>query len=240
MLKYEYKFVKEMRKMANNNKKPVSTSKKQTQREERIKKAKQRKIIKLSIIAGISVLLIALCVIIPITVKSCKEKKENPPITYSYATVNLGSYGSVEIKLDHINAPKSVALFKKLASSGKYDGMEIVRSENGCIYSAEREDLVTTIFGEFTKNGHANTLSHKKGVISMLRDTDYNSANGEFFITTQDKGTSFDGSYAAFGEIVSGMSIIEKIAEDVAENGGSGAYPAITSITFTEKTESAK
>ena len=69
------------------------------------------------------------------------------------------------------------------------------------------------IKGEFSSNGHENDISHLKGVISMARSNDPNSASSQFFICNDDASNALDGSYAAFGRVVSGMEVVDEIAE---------------------------
>jgi peptidyl-prolyl cis-trans isomerase B (cyclophilin B) len=95
-----------------------------------------------------------------------------------------------------------------------------------------------TIKGEFKSNGVENTISHKKGVISMARAADPNSASSQFFITVAD-ATFLDGSYAAFGRVSEGMEIVEQIARDArpVDNNGTIPYdeqPVIESIVMTD------
>jgi peptidyl-prolyl cis-trans isomerase B (cyclophilin B) len=68
------------------------------------------------------------------------------------------------------------------------------------------------IRGEFSSNGWNNPISHKRGVISMARAMDPNSASSQFFIMHKD-GEFLDGQYAAFGHVVSGMDVVDQIAE---------------------------
>ncbi len=239
MLEYYYQNKGTDLKMAKNNKTNAPVSKKQAEREARLKRARRKKIIRISTIVGALLAIVAITLAVVFSVKACKEKKENPPKEVTYATIALGDYGSVVVRLDDENAPQTVEQFKKLANAGKYTGLELVKAENGCLYTDFDKDWAT-IFGEFFKNGVQNNLSHKKGVISMIRDIDYNSGNGTFFFTLEDKSATLDKSYASFGEITSGMDVIEKIAKDVAENDGSKDFPSVTGITFEVKKESAK
>ena len=70
------------------------------------------------------------------------------------------------------------------------------------------------ILGEFKLNGHNNDIQHIKGVISMARSTSYNSASSQFFICNDDARSSLDGSYAAFGYVVKGLSVVDEITAD--------------------------
>lgn len=93
-----------------------------------------------------------------------------------------------------------------------------------------------TITGEFSSNGYDNPLSHKRGVISMARSNDPDSASSQFFIVHEDS-THLDGDYAAFGEVVSGMDVVDAVCEQaqpVDSNGtiASGQQPVIETITI--------
>ena len=74
-----------------------------------------------------------------------------------------------------------------------------------------KEQKTESIKGEFAKNGFENTLSHTRGVISMARAQDYDSATSQFFIVQKD-ATYLDGQYAAFGRVTEGMDIVDEIA----------------------------
>ena len=239
MVKYEYQNKGMDLKMAKNNTNNASVGKKQAEREARLKKAKRKKIIRICVIIGILVAIAGITLAVVFSVKACNDKKNGITQAVTYATIELGSYGNVVVRLDDKNAPQTVERFIKYAKNGKYEGLEFTSAENGCLKTDFEQDW-TSIFGEFSRNGYNNNLSHKKGVISMLRDVDYNSGNGTFFFTTEDKSAELDKNYAAFGEITSGMDIIEKIAKDVAENDGSKPLPAVTKITLEEKIEDAR
>ena len=95
-----------------------------------------------------------------------------------------------------------------------------------------------TIKGEFSKNGVPNAISHVKGVISMARAQDPDSASSQFFIVEADS-TFLDGSYAAFGRVTEGMEIVEQIAADAKPIDNNGTIPAdqqpvIESIVITD------
>ncbi len=114
-------------------------------------------------------------------------------------------------------APKTVANFEKLVKEGFYDGLIFHRVIAG--FMIQGGDPTGTgmggakekIVGEFAANGHENNLSHKRGVISMARSQNYNSASSQFFIMHAD-GTFLDGQYAAFGKVLSGMETVDEIA----------------------------
>jgi peptidyl-prolyl cis-trans isomerase B (cyclophilin B) len=114
-------------------------------------------------------------------------------------------------------APKTVANFEKLVSEGFYDGLCFHRVISGFMIQGgdpvgngtggSKENIV----GEFSSNGHKNTLSHKRGVISMARAQSLNSASSQFFIMHAD-GKFLDGQYAAFGMVTEGIEAVDKIA----------------------------
>ena len=73
----------------------------------------------------------------------------------------------------------------------------------------------TTIKGEFSKNGVQNDLKHEKGVVSMARSADMDSASSQFFICsdTNESVSSLDGNYAAFGKTIAGLDVVERISK---------------------------
>lgn len=94
-----------------------------------------------------------------------------------------------------------------------------------------------TIKGEFYANGVTNVIPHQRGVISMARSSEYDSASSQFFIVHQDSMDSLDGKYAAFGRVTDGMDVVDAIAENtpVQDNNGTVApedQPVIASITI--------
>ena len=79
------------------------------------------------------------------------------------------------------------------------------------------------IKGEFSSNGVENKLSHKRGVVSMARSMDPNSASCQFFICYDDSCTFLDGGYAAFGEVTEGMEVVDDFLKVPRSMGGDGA-----------------
>ena len=135
-----------------------------------------------------------------------------------YATINVKNYGIIKILLREDIAPISVDNFISLANKGFYNGLTFHRVikgfmiQGGCPKGNGTGGPGYTIKGEFLVNGVNNPLSHKRGVISMARAMDYNSAGSQFFIVHKD-ATYLDGQYAAFGETVSGIEVVDKIAK---------------------------
>lgn len=149
--------------------------------------------------------------------------------TYT-AEISVKDYGKITVELDQKNAPITVKNFVTLAQSGFYDGLTFHRIMEGfMIQGGDPKGDGTggaehTIKGEFAQNGVNNPISHKRGVISMARNSyDMDSASSQFFIVqTDDHAASLDENYAAFGHVTSGMEVVDKIAADaepVDDNG---------------------
>jgi len=138
-------------------------------------------------------------------------------------------------------APESVKNFVFLARQGFYNGTKFHRIisgmmiQGGCPLGIGSGNPGYSIFGEFGANGHENDLLHTRGVLSMARAQDYNSAGSQFFIM-HDVYPSLDNLYAAFGMITSGMDVVDRIAE-TPNDGGNGSVaaadmPVIKSISI--------
>ena len=132
--------------------------------------------------------------------------------------LDIKGYGSMMIELDPIAAPKTVANFEALVEKGFFDGLTFHRIIKGfMIQGGDPKGNGTggckpEIYGEFASNGWTqNTISHKKGVISMARTSDPNSASCQFFIVHKDS-TYLDGQYAAFGHVVEGLEVLDEVA----------------------------
>lgn len=131
--------------------------------------------------------------------------------------MDIENYGKVMLELDRSKAPITVDHFLKLVRDGSYDGSSFIRMQPGFVLQggANAKDD-STIKGEFSSNGVQNDIQHKKGVISMARATDPDSASSQFFIVLDDAAqSSLDGMYAGFGKVVDGWDVIEKICGDV-------------------------
>ena len=134
------------------------------------------------------------------------------------ALIKIKNFGEIKIALNEKEAPITVANFVKLAKDGFYNGLTFHRVIHGfMIQGGDPLGNGTggpghTIKGEFRNNGVNNNISHKRGVISMARASDPNSAGSQFFIMHKD-GEFLDGSYAAFGETISGIEVVDAIAK---------------------------
>ena len=131
--------------------------------------------------------------------------------------INIENYGKIKLELDYKNAPNTCANFVELARSGFYDGLTFHRVIKGfMIQGGDPKGNGTggpgySIKGEFRINGFKNEISHLRGVISMARAYDKDSAGSQFFIMHKD-GEFLDGQYAAFGKVIEGIEIVDKIA----------------------------
>ena len=135
-----------------------------------------------------------------------------------YVEITFRNYGTVSLTLDATVAPVTVENFLKLANSGYYNNSYIGRVQQGFVMQNAEGKGTDCIKGEFDSNGVNNGLEHKKGVISMARNSmSMNSASDQFFIMLKDY-SGLDGEYAAFGWVTAGMNIIETIAEDIPDS----------------------
>lgn len=190
-----------------------------------------KKIISFALV--LSMLLLVLC--------SCGSKK-------TIAKIEVENYGTITVELYPDIAPITVKNFVNLAKKGFYNGLTFHRIKDGFMIqggdplgngtggNTDSQGNRLTIKGEFAANGVNNTLSHKRGVISMARAQDYNSASSQFFIMHKD-AAYLDGAYAAFGQVTSGMEVVDKICADAKPIDGNGSIPAenqpkIISITI--------
>ena len=203
-------------------------------------------------------------------------KKQNYKTVYPVATIEVENFGTIKVELYPQYAPNTVANFIALANHGFYNGLTFHRTipdfmiqggdKNGDgSGSATLKDIGGSsddkyaIKGEFILNGFTqNNLKHERGVISMARSDyssmgttslvkkGYDSASSQFFIMTKDN-TSLDGSYAAFGKVIEGMDVVDKISNVEVETRDSNSTdqnltadrpvnpPVIKSITVDTK-----
>ena len=161
-----------------------------------------------------------------------------------HAKIKVKDYGTIEVELDGDTAPITVANFIKLVNEKFYDGLTFHRIMSG--FMIQGGDPLgngtggsdETIKGEFSSNGVENNISHKRGVISMARSSDPDSASSQFCIMHQDS-TYLDGEYAAFGKVTKGMKVVDKICEDATPTDGNGTIekadqPVIESIRMVD------
>ena len=132
--------------------------------------------------------------------------------------IEMENGGVIKLELDAAAAPNTVRNFKSLVSKGFYDGLLFHRVisgfmiQGGCPQGTGMGGPGYQIRGEFTQNGFPNPLRHDRGVISMARAAHPDSAGSQFFIMHKD-APYLNGEYAAFGQVIDGMDIVNKIAE---------------------------
>jgi len=134
------------------------------------------------------------------------------------AIITMNDLSTMTLELHPNIAPITVENFTKLAKSGFYDGLVFHRViRNFMIQGGDPEGTGMGgpghhIKGEFIANGVNNTIKHTRGVISMARSNDYNSAGSQFFIMHKDS-VHLDGQYAAFGKVIEGIETVDAIAQ---------------------------
>ena len=148
---------------------------------------------------------------------------QNPKIK-----IVVKDYGTMVAELYPEMAPKTVANFLKLANEKFFDGLifhRVIRGfmlQGGGYFEDMSEKDTPAIRGEFRANGFPqNTLKHTRGVLSMARTMDPNSASSQFFVMHK-AAPHLDGQYAAFGKVVEGDEVIDKIAS--VQTGNYGYY----------------
>ncbi len=137
-------------------------------------------------------------------------------ITKVKMEIAIGEYtGDIYLDIYHHIAPKTADNFINLVEVGFYNELDFHRVISGFLVQGGRDTSanLTPIEGEFSSNGFENSLSHERGVISMARTSDKNSATSQFFIMHQNT-QQLDGQYAAFGKVTSGLEVVDKIAEN--------------------------
>jgi len=144
--------------------------------------------------------------------------KENPIVT-----ITMSNDEKIVIELEPSTAPNTVANFISLVKKGFYDGLIFHRViPDFMIQGGDPSGNGTggpdySIEGEFSSNGFKNNLKHERGVISMARSNDPNSAGSQFFIMVNE-ASHLDGDYAAFGKVIKGMETVDAIV--AAERDG--------------------
>ena len=173
------------------------------------------------------------------TPKPTEQVSENLLKGKHHAVIDVKDYGTIELELDADTAPITVTNFVELAKDGFYDGLTFHRNiEDFMIQGGDPNGNGTggskhTIKGEFSANGVENNIKHERGVISMARSQDYNSASSQFFIMYE-KASHLDGQYAAFGKVTKGLDVLDKLDKVKAiDNNGlveASQQPVINSI----------
>ena len=157
----------------------------------------------------------------------CGKKEEIEPIPNPIATITMQDGSQMRFELKPDAAPNTVANFVNLANTGFYDGLHFFRVVSGVLIQGGDPnndgtgDAGYAIVGEFAANGFENSLSHLRGVISMARQSHYDSASSQFFIL-QGSYPEYDGKYAAFGTILDEESL--NTLDNIASQPVDGYY----------------
>jgi len=145
--------------------------------------------------------------------------------------IEMEDGGVISFELYPDIAPESVRNFVFLARQGFYDGLKFHRImdgfmiQGGCPDGTGMGNPGYSILGEFEANGVSNSLSHTRGVLSMARATDFDSAGSQFFICHGDP-QFLDGGYAAFGKVTDGMDVVDRIVDETPTIDGEKVAPA--------------
>ena len=137
-------------------------------------------------------------------------------------TITMESGDVIKLELYPEIAPQSVNNFISLVNKNFYDGLifhRVIRGfmiQGGCPDGTGMGGPGYSIKGEFAQNGFANDLKHTEGVLSMARSMMPNSAGSQFFIMHKNS-PHLDGAYAAFGKVIEGMDVVNKIAETATD-----------------------
>ena len=157
-------------------------------------------------------------------------------------TIQMESGKEIKVELMPEYAPKTVENFVSLINQKYYDGLifhRVIKGfmiQGGCPEGSGMGGPGYSIKGEFINNGVNNNLKHSRGVISMARSADPNSAGSQFFIMHQDS-PHLDGSYAAFGKVVEGIEVVDEIAESKTNYGDRPIKDQIMSTVTVEVSE---
>ena len=185
-------------------------------------------------------LLLASVLLMP-CMAACTDEIDKLP---NVVVIDVKDYGKITVELYPDIAPITVKNFKKLVNEKFYDGLifhrviEDFMIQGGCPdgngtggYTDEKGNKVT-IKGEFSANGIKNTLAHTRGVISMARSGNPNSASSQFFICHA-TASHLNGQYASFGKVIEVMDVVDAIAVvDTNSSDRPLTDVVISSITF--------
>ncbi len=166
-------------------------------------------------------LTLSLCfaiVLCALTLSGCGGKENDDNVPNPIATIEVEGYGTMKLELYYNKAPNTVKNFVSLANSDFYNGLIFHRVMSG--FMIQGGDPKGTgvggpgysIRGEFSENGfEGNDISHERGVISMARASSFDTGGSQFFICHADR-PDLDGKYAAFGKVIEGIDVVDKIA----------------------------
>ncbi len=181
--------------------------------------------------------------VIALTVVACgKEEIENGgnEMEKQYVQIEMADESKIVIELLPEFAPISVEFFLELVNEKYYDGKVFHRAveefmiQGGSPNGDGIGGSGKTVKGEFSSNGYKNDLSHTRGVVSFARTNVKDSASGQFFIMHGD-ATYLDGNYAAFGKVVEGMDVVDKIATSPKAGESLIDKPVMKSVRLLKK-----
>lgn len=141
----------------------------------------------------------------------------NSEMVTNKVKIEMENGKSIVVELYPDKAPITVANFQELVADGFYDGIIFHRVIPGFVIQGGDPEGTgmggsdKTIKGEFLQNGVKNDLKHERGVLSMARTNDPDSASSQFFICVEE-APHLDGGYAAFGKVIEGMEVVDEIA----------------------------
>lgn len=153
--------------------------------------------------------------------------EKNPIVTFQ-----IEGGGSIQAELYPEIAPNTVNNFISLVKQGYYDGLTFHRVisgfmiQGGCPDGTGMGGPGYSIRGEFSMNGFENNLKHTAGVLSMARSQMPDSAGSQFFIMHKDS-PHLDGAYAAFGKVIEGMDVVNRIAETATDYADKPVEPQV-------------
>lgn len=154
-------------------------------------------------------------------------------------TIRIKGMGDIKAELYPDIAPATVENFVKLAGSGFYNGLTFHRIIPGfMIQGGDPEGTGMggpgySIKGEFSTNGFPNPLNHTRGVLSMARSMMPDSAGSQFFIMHED-APHLDGNYAAFGKVIEGIEVVDKVASVKTDYNDKPLEPVVIEIMSVE------
>lgn len=174
---------------------------------------------------------------VPLAQLKAPEGYSLSPDPTDYAVLQMEDGAQIIIHLRPDCAPKSVARFQQLAIDHIYDGTLFHRVfpdkliQGGDPTGTGNGGEGHTIVGEFINNGIPNPLRHLRGTVSMARSGDNDSADSQFFIAVTDS-PEFDGDYAAFGRVISGIDEVERISNEKVDQTNRPIKPQVIKAVF--------
>lgn len=172
-----------------------------------------------------------LCILMILALASVSAALSEEAAENRYVRIAVKGYGDLYAEVYPGVAPITAANFMKLVGEGFYDGLTFHRVVSGFVIqggdplgngTGGSKEKIT---GEFSANGIENPLKHTRGALSMAHSADMNGASSQFFIMHADN-SGLDGQYAAFGRVLSGMWIVDKICQITPVQNQRGAVAA--------------